>query len=336
MPPTLHIPFHEMLAQFRRILIALDFEESRAAQCARIFAETSLDGVYSHGVLRFPRFVDYIKKGYVDVHAEPSKIASLGALEQWDGNLGPGPLNAMFAADRAMRLADEFGLGLVALGNTNHWMRGGTYGWHAAKAGYGYLGWTNTEPNMPAWGAAESRLGNNPLVIALPFGDEAIVLDMAMTQFAYGKLEDYTLQGKKLPMPGGFDRSGKVTDDPATILDSMLGLPIGYWKGAGLSLLLDLMAATLSGGRDVKRLGELESEYGVSQVFMAFNLKNLPNAAHIQNNLARAIDFVKASTPISGDQDILYPGERALKTRAENMAKGIPTPKEVWEKIRGF
>ena len=328
------VAFHDMHNEFNRILSALDFEPNKADQCARVFAENSLDGVYSHGVLRFPRFVSYIKKGYVDADAEPSKIFSLGALEQWIGNLGPGPLNAIFAADRSMRLADDFGLGLVALSNTNHWMRGGAFGWHAAKAGYGFMAWTNTEPNMPGWGASESRIGNNPLVVAMPFGDEAIVLDMAMTQFAYGKLEDYRLQEKTLPVPGGFDVNGAVTDNPAAILETMLGLPIGYWKGAGLSLLLDLVASSLSGGDDTRRIGERDDEYGVSQVFLAYNLKGLPNRDQIQDNLKSAIEYYKSSATISENQEILYPGERVLKTRAENIKRGIPVQKEVWESIQ--
>lgn len=330
------ISFSEMQKQFERILSDHDFEASKAKKCAEIFARNSLEGVYSHGVLRFPRFVSYIKKGYINVDAEPSMTMSLGALEQWDGNLGPGPLNAIITADRAMQLADQFGVGLVALARTNHWMRGGAYGWHAATKGYGFMAWTNTEPNMPAWGARESRLGNNPLVIALPFADSAIVLDMAMTQFSYGKLEDYKLKGASLPLPGGFNADGEVTSDPAAILDTMLGLPIGYWKGAGLSLLLGLAASTLSGGDDTRQIGERGDEYGVSQVFIAFNVKKLPNRDRLEENLKAFVEYYKASALIDKDGEILYPGERVLRTRAENLKNGIPVQKSVWDGIRNL
>ncbi len=296
-------------------------------------AESSLDGVYSHGYLRFPRFIDYIKKGYVKIDADPTKTTSLGALEQWDGQLGPGILNALFAADRAMDLADQFGIGCVAMANTNHWMRGGSYGWHAAKKGYAFIGWTNTTPNMPAWGAAESRLGNNPLVMALPFGENAIVLDMAMTQFSYGKLDEYKINGERLPFPGGFDASGELSDDPAAILDTMRGLPIGYWKGAGLSLLFDLLASTLSHGDSTTDVGHRDEEYGVSQVFIVFNLKKLPHADAIQNQVRKTINYVKAS-PTLKDSAVLYPGERVLKTRRENLKHGIPVSEHIWHDIQ--
>ena len=151
-----------------------------------IFTEISIDGIYTHGVNRFPRFIKYIKEGYVKPDATPSLENKFGGIEQWNGNLGPGILNALQVTGTVIYLADQYGIGCVALRNTNHWMRGGTYGWQAAKAGYVFIGWTNTIANMPAWGAKDAKLGNNPLVMALPYKNEAIVLDMAMSQYSYG------------------------------------------------------------------------------------------------------------------------------------------------------
>ncbi len=197
-----------MKSEFVRILTSHGFPDVKADKCAEIFTLNSLEGVYSHGINRFPRFVEYIRKGYIRPNAEPSLINRTGSLEQWNGNLGPGPLNALFATDKAMEIASQNGIGLIAMGNTNHWMRGGTYGWKAARRGFVFIGWTNTEANMPAWGAKDFRLGNNPLVLAVPYENEAIVLDFAMSQFSYGKLEVYQLEGKQLPYPGGFNRKG--------------------------------------------------------------------------------------------------------------------------------
>ena len=168
----------------------------------------------SHGLNRFPRFVRQIKAGVVRPDAEPVCAARFGPWEQWDGQLGPGNLNATAATDRAIALAKEHGLGLVALRNTNHWMRGGTYGWQAVGAGVAFIGWTNTTPNMPPWGTLTSKLGNTPVIIAIPRGDEPVVLDVAMSQFSYGKMETLQLRGEQLPMPGGYDEAGHLTTDP--------------------------------------------------------------------------------------------------------------------------
>ena len=330
---AIRIPYPEMQSEFKRILLNHGFTEKKAETCARIFAENSLEGIYSHGVYRFPRFVEYIKRGFITVGAEPKLIHATGALEQWDGQLGPGPLNALFCAERAMQLAAENGIGCVAIANTNHWMRGGTYGWLAAKKGFAFLGWTNTEKNMPAWGAKESRLGNNPLVFAVPFGNEAIVLDFAMTQFSYGKMEAAQLEGKTLPYPGGFNENGKLTNQPEEILESRRALPIGYWKGAGLSLLLDILATVLSAGLSTRELSQKEAEYSVSQVFIAFSLKKLSNFPAIENTIIEIISDFKNATPDETGEKIRYPGEQVLQTRAENLKNGIPVIKTVWKQI---
>ena len=173
---------------------------------------------------------------------------NLVALSNGMETLGPGIINALHVTGTVIYLADQYGIGCVALRNTNHWMRGGTYGWQAGKAGYVFIGWTNTIANMPAWGAKDAKLGNNPLVMALPYKNEAIVLDMAMSQYSYGALELSAMKNESLSVYGGFDGEGNLTKDPSAILASGSPLPIGYWKGAGLSLLLDLLATILSGG----------------------------------------------------------------------------------------
>jgi 3-dehydro-L-gulonate 2-dehydrogenase len=330
---SIRVPFEEMKSEFKQILLKSNFTEIKAEKCAEVFATNSLEGVYSHGVYRFPRFVDYLKKGYVKPEAEPELVYSAGALEQWNGNLAPGILNAEFCANRAMEIAAENGIGCVAIANTNHWMRGGTYGWQAAKKGFVFIGWTNTEKNMPAWGAKDSRLGNNPLVFAVPYKNEAIVLDFAMTQFSYGKMEATEMANKKLPFPGGFDNEGNLTTNPSEILETRRALPIGYWKGAGLSLLLDILATVLSAGRSTKELSKLEAEYGVSQVFIAIDTKKLSNFPAIEQTINEIIDDVKASVQDENQSAIRFPGERVVETRKENLDNGIPVLKKIWKKI---
>src|SRR4051812_9570683 len=108
------IPYAEMQACFVQVLMQLGFTAGRAEQCADIFVQNSLDGVYSHGVNRFPRFVRYVNEGIVKVDAVPELRNAFNALEQWDGRLGPGPLNAVHATTSAMRLASLHGIGCVA------------------------------------------------------------------------------------------------------------------------------------------------------------------------------------------------------------------------------
>ena len=129
------IPFDEMWLELTRVLRAAGFEEDKAKRCAQIFTENTCDGVMSHGLNRFPAFVTNVKMGVVKLHVEPELVRSLGAIEQWDGKQGVGPLNAEIAMNRAIALARGHGIGCVGLRNTNHWMRAGTYGLLAAAGG---------------------------------------------------------------------------------------------------------------------------------------------------------------------------------------------------------
>ena len=329
----INVTFEEMRSVFAGILSNTGFSRERAYRCAEIFVLNSLEGVYSHGVNRFPRFVSNIKDGYILPQAVPSLVRNAGSVEQWNGNLGPGPLNAFLATERAMEIASENGIGLVALGNTNHWMRGGTYGWHAAGKGFIFIGWTNTEANMPAWGAKDFRIGNNPMVLAVPYKDEAVVLDFAMSQYSYGKMELHNLEGKRLPFPGGFNNNGEITDSPGEILATRRALPIGYWKGSGLSILLDILAAVLSGGLSTVEISAKKAEYALSQVFIAISLNNLSNFRTIQETIDRIIRDLKDSVPDENGNEIRYPGENTIKVREENKRNGIPVNRELWERI---
>jgi 3-dehydro-L-gulonate 2-dehydrogenase len=333
MSAALRIPEAAVRETLARVLVALGFAPSRAAECARLFTEASMDGVASHGLGRFPRFVGQIRRGRVRVDAAPTRVASFGAWEQWDGQLGPGNLNAWQATEQAMGLAQAHGIGAVALRNTNHWMRAGTYGWQAAEAGFGLIAWTNTEPNMPAWGGRGKALGNNPLVIAVPRTGAPVVLDFAMSQFSYGRMELAARRGERLPLPGGYDEGGGLTTDPAAILRSGRLLPIGYWKGAGLALALDLLVAALSGGRTTRELGQQEEEYGVSQFFLALDVGKGQAREALDRLVAEAVEGLHRAERVGPDTPIRYPGERVLETRAESRRLGVPVDGGVWEEI---
>jgi 3-dehydro-L-gulonate 2-dehydrogenase len=327
----------DMTAEFTRVLIKKGFAPEAAAESARLFTENSLDGIYSHGVLRFPRVIEYIDKGYIDPRAMAEKIDGLGAFERWDGKLGMGNLNAKRAMDRAIELARQHGIGCVALRNTNHWMRGGTFGWQAANAGCVGICWTNTQPNMPAWGARDRRIGNNPLIFALPRAEGPLVADLAMAQFSYGKMEDCKLKGQMLPVPGGYDTEGNISCDPAEIEKTWRVLPIGYWKGSSLSILLDLVATVLAGGNSVYQVGKLGAdEYALSQVLIAIDAVGIAGNTFISAAVNEVIADIKASEQVTPGGEIFYPGEIEKRTRDTNLRDGIPVDEGVWARIKAM
>ena len=328
------ISFDEIWQELTRILLAVGFENSRAKRCACIFTENSCDGVDSHGLNRFPSFVTAVKTGLVKMQVEPELVRSLGAIEQWDGTRGAGPLNAEKAMNRAIELSREYGLGCVGLGNTNHWMRGGTYGLQAAGAGCIGICWTNTIALMPPWGSSERKIGNNPMVICIPRGEEPVLLDMAMSQFSNGKLEVLRRRREQLPLAGGYDENGELTTDPNSILESFRALPIGYWKGSGLALVLDLMASLIAGGDSTSEISQREEETGVSQVFMAIDIVSRMGSADVSGKVNAILHDFLDTPPLQGGPKVRYPGQGMLATRRENLRKGIPVDPELWRMIQ--
>ncbi|QEC55252.1 3-dehydro-L-gulonate 2-dehydrogenase [Flavisolibacter ginsenosidimutans] len=331
MTETILVPAGEMKQIFLSILLSEGFTNERAEALAEVFTTNSVDGVYTHGVNRFPVFMQYVKEGFVKKEAKLDLQSAFNGMEQWNGNLGAGPLNAIAATERAMQLAQQFGIGCVALAHTNHWMRAGYYGWQAARKGFALIAWTNTTALMPAWGAVDAKLGNNPLMMALPYENEAIVLDTAMSQYSFGAMEQAKAKGEKLQVVSGYDKEGNLTDDPSAILESRRPLPIGYWKGAGLSLLLDILAAVFSGGLSVNEITKQEKEHGLSQVFICIDLGKIGNASMIAQTLSSIInDFHQSKTK---GKKIHYPGERLVQTRKENLQNGVPVLKTAWQAV---
>ena len=322
------IPFPQLKQEFKRVLLQLSFPEAKAELCAHIFAANSRDGVYSHGLNRFPTFVQHVQQGRTDPNAEPGLTAGNGPIENYNGHLAPGMYNATICMDRATALAKQHGIGCVSIYNTNHWMRGGTYGWQAADAGCIGICFTNAIAGMPAWGGTIPTLGNNPLVIAVPRNEGHVVLDMAMSQYSYGKLQEYELRNEKLPFTGGYDEAGKLTKDPGMIRRTKRALPVGYWKGSGLSMMLDMLLVALSGGRSTASITAQGFEYGVTQCFIAIHRPDMH-----ANLVEEIIAYSKSGPPLHAGQPPSYPGERTLKTRQKNDKDGIPVDDSIWAKV---
>lgn len=331
------VSYDELLNEFKRVLVSRGFDEKLAMDAAVVFAQNSLDGIYSHGINRFPRVVSYLDKGEIKPENIATCVDAKGAIERWDGHRGFGPLNAKMAMDRACELAKECGAGVVALGNNNHWMRGGTYGWQAADHGCIGICWSNTQPNMPAWGGKDKKIGNNPFIFAVPKASgEHVVVDCAMSQFSYGKIEEAKLKGAQLPVPGGYDEDGNLTTDPAAIEKSWRVLPMGYWKGSGISILLDLISTVLTAANSVQNIGTFGDEVGLSQIMIAIDSGKFQSTDITDAIVDELIADIHSSVPAQEGGKVFYPGEIEIETRKDNMANGIPVIDEVWEQIKAF
>ena len=307
-----------------------------ADRLARIFADNSADGVHSHGMNRYPRYIKDMKSGICDPKVlKAEKVSGLGGLEVWDAHFGVGPLIAEQMGARAAELAMTHGIACCALRNNSHWLRAGRYSLQIARRGLYALCFTNTAQNLTPWGAKAHAIGNNPISAAIPRGDrEPVMMDMSVSQYAYGKLEIMAQQGKMLDEPLGYDKEGNLTCDPGAISASGLMFPIAKWKGNALSMMLDFLAAGLSFGRTSLMIGPPDQgQAGMSQVFIAMNPAPLGDAGEALEHLEKSIDFLHSLPQEEGIPPLHVPGENLEETRRRNLENGIPVTEKTWAAI---
>lgn len=332
----MQLSYADLKQEFLRVLRDCKVSEPLAEECATLFADTTQAGVYSHGVNRFPRFIQQLRAGHIVLGVEPTKVLALGAIEQWDAHRAIGNVTAKQMMNRAMALADEHGIGLVALRNANHWMRGGGYGYQAAEKGYIGICWSNSIAVMPPWGAKECRIGTNPFIVAVPT-EPVTMIDMSMSMFSYGMLEVNRLAGRQLPVDGGFDDEGNLTRDPGTVEKNRRILPMGYWKGSGMSIVLDMIATLLSNGESVASVTEdMDDEYGVSQIFIAIEVDRLIPGDTRAEKLARICDYVLTAERSDPNVAVRLPGHEFAAIKRANEANGIPVDDTVWARIKAL
>ena len=309
--------------------------EEKAHHFAEIFAGNSLDGVYSHGMNRYARYLGDMDSGLCDrTITEAERVSGFGGLEVWDAHFGVGPLIAEQMAGRAIELAKQHGVACIALRNNSHWLRAGRYGLMMADAGMMGICFTNTSMNLVAYGAKEHSTGNNPITFAIPRKKGSLVMDMAVSQYAFGKLEIMAQEGKMLDTACGYDKEGNLTNDPKKINESGMMMPMALWKGSALSIMMDLMAASLSLGRPSHVIGApAKGEKGMSQIYICMHPDAVVDKDAMDAQIEGTLAFLNGLEPKDGKHGVHAPGENLEKTRALNRERGIPVTEETWAKI---
>jgi len=188
---------------------------------------------------------------------------------------------------------------------------------------------------MLAWASTKPLLGNNPLAIAVPRGrgQEPIVLDMAMSQAAIGKIKTFLREGKSVPDGWGLDSAGRPTNDPAAILGGGKVLPFGDHKGAGLAFFMELITGALSGGLFAYEIAQADAtglDPGASKLFLSLNVEAFVDAEHFSERVEDLVTWLREAEP---GLVITLPGERGWQTRVKHLAEGIPIHAEIVEQL---
>ena len=329
----------ERLAAFVfRAFTAVGLPADDAQTLANLMVEADLRGSDTHGVIRLPLYVRRIRAGGVNPKPDIRIVSDRPSAALIDGDNGMGHLVMRRAAELAIEKAKATGVGWVGARMSNHAGPAALYVTMPLKHDmiglYFAVGSSN---HLPPWGGSESLLGTNPMAVAVPADREPpIVLDMSPTVAAYGKVRLKAQRGEAMPVGWMIDREGKPLTDPKRADEGHL-LPIGDYKGSGLSLIIGLLAGALNRaavGRDVVDfVKEAGKPTNTGQAIAALSIEAFLPPAEFKGAVDRLIRDIRNSPRLPGVARIWLPGEQSHTKLSDRRAHGVPVPKALRESL---
>ena len=309
----------EVLSRFAAALLeAAGAPPDNAALVAEALVDADIEGLASHGLLQLPMYLERIAQGSVNPTAKGEIVVDAGARLTLDAQNALGHVTAERACEIAIARAVEHGVAIVAVRNAFHVGAAGRFARRITLAGKIGIVMANTRPMLPAPGGAEAVVGNNPLAIAVPASGEPIVLDLAMSAGAMGKVRLAASKGEPIPEGWAQTAEGLPTRDAAEAIKGVL-LPAAGAKGFGLAVMVDLLAGGLSAGgigAEVQPLyGDLSKPYQSANLFMAIEIEGMRPLAEYERAAADFSDRIRQSKPSPGAAPIRLPGDRAVEAR---------------------
>jgi uncharacterized oxidoreductase len=328
---------HEKLQRLvHEIFLNAGCEDTEAESVSEHLVEANLVGHDSHGVIRTPIYVTWMREEKVFANRKINIVSDSGALVVLDGQMGVGQSVGQQTLKLAIDKCREHGVSVTALRNSGHLGRIGHWAEMAIDAGFVALHFVNTTGlgmHVVPVGGIDSRLSINPITVGIPIeGRSPFVLDIAAAMTAEGKLK--VARNKGVPVPDGWiiDAEGQPTNDPNDFYGPPFGaiLPFGSHKGYGLGLVAELLAGALTGG-GCSREGETRLVQGMLSILI--DPVRLQSQDAVFGEILRYVDFVRTSRPVSPDGEVLIPGDVEARNRQQRMSEGIELDDKTWSQI---
>ena len=305
-----------------------------AAAVAEALVWANLRGVDSHGVSRVPRYLELFDKGESVADAVPTVERPRAAIAIVDAHAAPGPVAMNRAAEEAIAGARTCGIGWASVRGTVHTGAIGYYASRIADAGMAAVGVVAGVPNMAYAGAKGAAVATSPLAVAVPAGKhELVLLDMATAVMALGRIAQLKAAGKELPPGVALTADGEPTTDPAL---AKVPTPVGGAKGAGMSLVFEMLASGLTANPIVPSYHSGSKEgrrHRQNGFLLAIDVAAFLPLDEFTGTIDETVDAIKSLPPAEGTTEILVPGERGRRTAAERGATGIPLGPKVWREL---
>jgi LDH2 family malate/lactate/ureidoglycolate dehydrogenase len=319
------------------VLIAVGVPDADARLVADSLVTADLWGHQSHGLMRLGWYVNRIRAGVMNPVTAPETVADTGPLAVVDGHDGVGQVLAALAARDAVRRARDHGVGVVAVRNSNHFGTAAYFTRMAAREGCVAILTTNASPAMAPWGGRRKTVGTNPWSIAAPAGrHDVMVMDIANTAVALGKVYLAKQRGEAIPQGWAIDADGVATTDPAAAISGVI-LPMAGHKGYAISLMMDVLSGVLTGsafGAAVNGPYQFDQRSGCGHLFIALEVAAFGDRDGFTERMEQLVDEVKSVPLAPGFDEVFFPGELEARAARQNAEHGLTLPEQTIDDLR--
>ncbi|MCB5204584.1 Ldh family oxidoreductase [Neorhizobium sp. T786] len=311
------------------IFRGLGLSAEDAAIVGRYLVLADLRGVGTHGISRIAIYTDRLRRGVVRARPEIRVTHPMPAAAHVDGDDGLGFIVARRALEEAIAAAEKYGIGIAGVSNSTHFGMAAGYLLDAVEAGYAAFVFTNASPSMPVWGGRTPFLGTSPFAFGAPGGNGSppIILDMATSVVARGKIRRAMQKGEAIPTGWALDAEGRQTTDAGRAYEGIV-LPLGGPKGSGLSLMMEVLAGVMTGAAFGGQVGDQyrdrDRPQNVGHSIIAFRPELFGDACAYRTRMDDLVERARGCPRLDEDQPILMPGEPEAGRMAERLAHGIP------------
>ena len=321
------VPQAQLTALAVRALVNGGMAPDEAALAARVSVMADMFGLRTHGILRIPQYLNRVRLGGIDPRAKVTVERTAPGIALVDGKDGVGTLIGMRALEAAKEGARAAGIGAAFVRASNHFGPIAPYAYLAAQDGFASIIGSNASTTIAPWGGRDTRLGNNPLGITVPNpGGDPIMLDMAMSVAARGRMRALRDKGESMPEGWATDRDGKPTTDPAAGLAGFI-LPFGGYKGYGLAVMVDMLAGMLSGGGYLTHVSPWDKVPGKpsnnGHFYILIDTARLGSTAWLKQRVEDFASILRSTPPADPAVPVMAPGDREMKAYHRAQREGV-------------
>jgi len=317
----------------KEILLELGQQEEYAEIVSDAVVKADLRGVKTHGTFRFPYYIERLEVGGTKVNPELEVENETPACTVLNAGDGLGQIGAYKGMEMAIKKAEDLGIGITVINGSCHFGIAAYYAMQALEKDMIGVCWSNGHAIMAPWGGSERKICNNPLSVAIPAGEyDPIVLDMAMSRVAGGKVRLAATKGESIPEDWMLDKDGKPTEDPEDLFAGGSLMAMGH-KGYGLAIVGEVLSAALSGAGLLSQVPvwfkKPEEPTNTGHMVMAIDVSKFRDLEEFKEDVDHIISKLKASELAEGYEEILMPGEPEFRTVKKQLKEKISLPKKV-------